>query len=160
MCLAAAASAVFFMMLEASPCVYGPADSSTLSKIANLEYSVYTYSGGLPSKLGQAYPYTAVGLRRDKHSNGRCTLGRAACALRIGDETIAEAAGHPLLLMRRPDREHPPDLSRRRDCHSAAPPSPFSRRFNKDEEGVSSKCQSRRRLPGPPHLRGPSAAVG
>ena len=29
--------------------------------------------------------------------------------------------------------------SRRRDCHSAAPPSPFSRRFNSDGEGLSSK---------------------
>ena len=29
--------------------------------------------------------------------------------------------------------------SRRRDCHSAAPPSPFSRRFNMDVEGVSAK---------------------
>ena len=28
------------------------------------------------------------------------------------------------------------DISRRRDCHSAAPPSPFSRRFNRDDEGV------------------------
>jgi hypothetical protein len=30
-------------------------------------------------------------------------------------------------------------LSRRRDCHSAAPPSPFSRRFNSDGEGRSAK---------------------
>ena len=29
--------------------------------------------------------------------------------------------------------------SRRRDCHSAAPPSPFSRCFNTDEEGVPAK---------------------
>ena len=29
--------------------------------------------------------------------------------------------------------------SRRRDCHSAAPPSPFSRRFKKDKEAVSVK---------------------
>ena len=29
--------------------------------------------------------------------------------------------------------------SRRRDCHSAAPPSPFSGRFNVDGEGVSAK---------------------
>ena len=29
--------------------------------------------------------------------------------------------------------------SRRRDCHSAAPPSPFSRRFNSDDEGVPAK---------------------
>ena len=36
--------------------------------------------------------------------------------------------------------------SRRRDCHSAAPPSPFSKRFNRDDEGVPAKWQSRRRL--------------
>ena len=29
--------------------------------------------------------------------------------------------------------------SRRRDCHSAAPPSPFSRRVNRDYEGVPAK---------------------
>ena len=29
--------------------------------------------------------------------------------------------------------------SRRRDCHSAAPPSPFSRRINRDEEEVSTR---------------------
>ena len=29
--------------------------------------------------------------------------------------------------------------SRRRDCHSAAPPSPFSRRFKKDNEAMSVK---------------------
>ena len=29
--------------------------------------------------------------------------------------------------------------SRARDCHSAAPPSPFSMRFNLDGEGVSAK---------------------
>ena len=29
--------------------------------------------------------------------------------------------------------------SRRRDCHSAGPPSPFSRRFNRAAEGVSAK---------------------
>ena len=50
---------------------------------------------------------------------------------------------------RRPEVEHerfrqpcrclagPP--SRRRDCHSAAPPSTFSRRFNSDGEGISAK---------------------
>ena len=36
--------------------------------------------------------------------------------------------------------------SRRRDCHAAAPPSPFSRRFNRDDEGVPAKGESRRRL--------------
>ena len=37
--------------------------------------------------------------------------------------------------------------SRRREfCHSAAPPSPFSRCFNMDEKGVSVKWHSRRRL--------------
>ena len=30
-------------------------------------------------------------------------------------------------------------FSRRRDCHSAAPPSPFSRCFNMDGEGMSVK---------------------
>ena len=30
-------------------------------------------------------------------------------------------------------------VSRRRDCHSAAPSSPFSRCFNMDSEGLSSK---------------------
>ena len=39
--------------------------------------------------------------------------------------------------------------SRRRDCHSAAPPSTFSRCFNVDEQGVSAKRQSRRRLAPP-----------
>ena len=29
--------------------------------------------------------------------------------------------------------------SRRRDCHSAAPPSPFSRRISGDNEGVPAK---------------------
>ena len=29
--------------------------------------------------------------------------------------------------------------SRRRDCHFAALPSPFSRRFDRDEEGASAK---------------------
>ena len=36
--------------------------------------------------------------------------------------------------------------SRRRDYHSAAPPSPSTRRFNRDDEGVPVKRQSRRRL--------------
>ena len=37
--------------------------------------------------------------------------------------------------------------SRRRDCHSAAPPSPLGRWFNRDGEGGSAKRQnSRRRL--------------
>ena len=40
-------------------------------------------------------------------------------------------------------------------CHSAAPPSHFSRRFNSDDEGVSAKWQPRRRLSGP----SPSAAL-
>ena len=30
--------------------------------------------------------------------------------------------------------------SRRRDCHLMAPPCTFSRRFNRDKQGVSSKC--------------------
>ena len=34
---------------------------------------------------------------------------------------------------------HQGHLSRRRDCHSAASPSPFSRRFNRDREGTSAK---------------------
>ena len=37
-------------------------------------------------------------------------------------------------------------LSRRRECHSAGTPSPFSRCFNSDGERASAKCQSRRRL--------------
>ena len=40
--------------------------------------------------------------------------------------------------------------SRRRDCHCAAPPFTFIRCFNTDKRGVSSKCQSRRRLRPPP----------
>ena len=36
--------------------------------------------------------------------------------------------------------------SRRRDCHSATPPSPFSRRFNRDGEGLPAQSQPRRRL--------------
>ena len=32
------------------------------------------------------------------------------------------------------------EIGRRREfCHSAAPPSPFSRRFNRDDEGVPAK---------------------
>ena len=38
---------------------------------------------------------------------------------------------------------------RRRDCHSAAPPSPFSRCFNGDGERASAEGQSRRRLARP-----------
>ena len=30
-------------------------------------------------------------------------------------------------------------ISRRRDCHPAAPPSPFSRRFNRDGEGTAAE---------------------
>ena len=36
--------------------------------------------------------------------------------------------------------------SRRRDCHSAAPPSPYHRRFNEDGEEPSAKRQSGQRL--------------
>ena len=35
--------------------------------------------------------------------------------------------------------------SHRRDCHSAAPHSPFSRRINRDDEGVPAKSQNYRR---------------
>ena len=35
---------------------------------------------------------------------------------------------------------------RREFCHSAAPPSPSSRRFNRDDERVPAEQQSRRRL--------------
>ena len=38
--------------------------------------------------------------------------------------------------------------SRRRDCHPAAPPSIFSRCFNREEQGASGQRQSRRRLGG------------
>ena len=54
-----------------------------------------------------------------------------------------------------------PCRSRRRDCHFAAPPSTFSRCFNKDGERASEKYQSRRRLPAVPsasrHLLPPPA---
>ena len=43
----------------------------------------------------------------------------------------------------RPERALP---SRRRDCHSAAPRSTFSRCFNRDGERASAKSKSRRRL--------------
>ena len=42
---------------------------------------------------------------------------------------------------------HTHTTSRRRDCHSAARPSPFSWCFNMDGEGMSVKWQSRRRIP-------------
>ena len=46
--------------------------------------------------------------------------------------------------------EHREAPSRRREfCYSAAPPSPFSKCFNMDGEGVSVKRQSRRRLEAP-----------
>ena len=45
--------------------------------------------------------------------------------------------------------EKPSAPSRRRDCHSDAPSSPFVKRFNRNGEGVSAKWQSRRRLSAP-----------
>ena len=84
--------------------------------------------------LGAAIPRSRAGGHMGSMPRGRYAylvlllqLGAASSAKKYVPKTGAD---------RGPIGMATGDISRRRDCHSAAPPSPFSRRFNRDDEGV------------------------
>ena len=74
---------------------------------------------------------------------GRASRAARAAARAAAGEAIAvagaRAAGVLLAEGRSWSASQGVTVSRRRDCHSAAPPSPFGRRANRDGEGVPSK---------------------
>ena len=87
-------------------------------------------------------PHCAGGSGRRPADDCRCDQCWTVDCCPAHDRTHVCGVQHPPVTLD-PSRHAPP--SHRRDCHSAAPPSAFSRCFNSDGEGASAQWQSRRR---------------